>query len=79
MRDWCSTVHHDDQCSFAPEEVGKELKEGVEGEGFIDVSEGIEVECSCERHNRSPRGSRVDGHHEQNSNHVSLEERLAVV
>jgi hypothetical protein len=32
MRDWPSAIHHDNQGSFATDEIDEELEEGVDGE-----------------------------------------------
>lgn len=37
-------VHHDYKTSLTAEKVDKELEEGVEDEGFVDVSEGVDPE-----------------------------------
>jgi hypothetical protein len=42
MRDWASTVHHDDQGPLAADEVYEELKKGVNGEGFVYVAERVD-------------------------------------
>jgi hypothetical protein len=45
VRDWSSTIHHDDQGSFAADEIDEELEEGIDGECLdsllvLDYSEG---------------------------------------
>ena len=34
VRDWSSTVHHDDERSLTAQEVDEELEEGIKGEGL---------------------------------------------
>lgn len=48
VRDWCSAVHHDNEGSFAAEEVDQELEEGVEGKGFVDITERANPEGCLE-------------------------------
>jgi hypothetical protein len=35
MRDWSSAIHHDNQGSFAANEIDEELEEGIDGECLI--------------------------------------------
>lgn len=72
-------MHHDDEGTLATEKVDEQLQEGVNGEGFVDVPQGIEVERSLEGDDGSPGRGRVDGDHKQDSNDISLEQRLPVV
>jgi len=54
MRDGCSTVHHDDKRSFAAEEVDKELEKGIEGKGFVNITEGTNPESGFKGHETRP-------------------------
>lgn len=54
MRNWGSSMHHDDKGTFAAQEVDQQLQECVYGEGFVDVAERIEVKCGFQRDNRGP-------------------------
>ena len=73
------SVHHDDQGPFATEEVDEELEEGVDCESFVHVAERVEVEGCILRHKTGPGRGGIDGDHEQDSDDISLKERLAVV
>ena len=41
-------MHHDDERSFAAEEVDQELEKSVESEGFVDITEGTNPEGGFE-------------------------------
>lgn len=49
MADWWTSMHHDDQTSLATKEVDEQLEEGVECEGFVDISKWIDPESHFER------------------------------
>lgn len=72
-------MHHYDQRSFPTKEVDEKLEECVDGESFIDISKGIEVESSCQRLDSSPGGSSVDRHHELNTDDISLKKGFSIV
>lgn len=59
-----AAVHHDDEAALAAEEVDEELKEGVEGEGFVDVAEGVDPEGYAQRGEGDPGGDAEDGDHD---------------
>ena len=62
VRDGCSACHEDDEGALTANEVDQELQEGVDGEGLVDVAEGIDPGGGLNRHETAPRGSGVDGH-----------------
>jgi len=64
MIDGRTTVHHDDETALAAEEVDKQLEEGVEGEGFVDVAEGVDPEGYAEGGEGGPGGDAEDGDHD---------------
>ena len=47
-------MHHDDERSFAAEEVDQELEKSVESEGFVDITEGTNPEGGFEGHETRP-------------------------
>lgn len=79
VRDGRSAVHHDDQTPLAAEVGDEELEEGVEGEGFVDVAEGVDPEGDAEGGERGPGGGAEDGDHDQDADDMALEEGFAVV
>lgn len=54
MRDGLSSMGHYDQGTLSPQKVDEKLYKGVDGEGFVDVAERIEVEGSFERDDGCP-------------------------
>ena len=79
MSDWRPSVHHDDERPFPTEEVDQELQESVDGEGFVDIAQWVEVEGGLERHHRCPRGGCVDGNHEEDPHDIALKKWLPIV
>lgn len=59
-----TAVHHDDEAALAAEEVDEELEEGVEGEGFVDVAEGVDPEGYAQGGEGDPGGDAEDGDHD---------------
>lgn len=59
-----TAVHHDDERALSTEEIDEQLEEGVDGEGLVDVTDGIEELGGGEGHERHPRRDGVDGNHE---------------
>jgi hypothetical protein len=49
-------MHHNNQSSFAAKEVDEKLKERVNGEGFVYVPYGINVECYFQGDKAAPGG-----------------------
>ena len=72
-------MHHDDEAALAAEEVDEELEEGVEGEGLVDVAEGLDPEGGAQGDQRGPAGCAEDGHQHEDADDVALEEGFAVV
>jgi len=54
MRDWGSTVHHDDERPLAAEEVDQKLEEGIEREGLIHIKERADPEGGLDRDQAGP-------------------------
>ena len=54
-----STMHHDNEGTFAANKVDQELKKSVDCEGFIDVAERIEVEGGVLRQETGERSCRI--------------------
>ena len=79
VRDGRSAVHHDDQAPLSAKVGDQELEEGVEGEGFVDVAEGVDPEGDAEGGERGPGGGAEDGDHDQDADDMALEEGFAVV
>lgn len=73
------TMHHYNQSALTADEVYEELEEGVDGEGFVEVADGIRVEGCLYGDETDPRGDGVDGDHEEDADYVALEEGFAVV
>ena len=72
-------MHHNDQTSLAAEKVDKELEEGVDCEGFVDISEGTDPEGNAEGGEAGPASSGEDGDHHEDADDMALEEGFAVV
>jgi hypothetical protein len=47
-------MHHNDQRSLAAKEVDEKLKERVNGESFIYIPYGIDVECYSQGDKAAP-------------------------
>ena len=74
-----AAVHHDDEGALAAEEVDEQLEEGVEGEGLVDVAEGVHPEGHAEGGEGGEAGGGEDGDEHEDADDVALEEGLAVV
>lgn len=79
MVHWLTAVHHDYEGTLAPNEVYKELEEGVDCESFVEVAYWVGVESRFDGYQAYPGGDGVDGHHEEDADDISLKQRLAVV
>lgn len=54
-----SAGHEDDECALTANEVDQELQEGVDGEGLVDIAEGVDPGRCLDRHQTAPRGGGV--------------------
>lgn len=72
-------MRHDNQGSFSAQVVDEELEEGVNGEGFVYVSNRVDKSSRGKRHHACEGRNRIDGNHEQDSNNVALKQGLPVV
>jgi hypothetical protein len=60
MANWFPTMHHNDQSSFASEEVDEKLEECVNGERFVYIPYEINVECRFQGDKAAPGRYRIN-------------------
>jgi hypothetical protein len=72
-------VHEDDETALSAEEANKELEESVEDEGLVDIAQRVNPKGDAEGGQTGPGGDTEDGHQHEDTDDMTLEERLAVV
>ena len=72
-------MHHDNEATLAAKKVDEQLKEGVDSEGFVDISERIDPKGYAEGGQRCPRRDREYRNHDEYADDMALEKRLAVI
>ena len=72
-------MHHNNQTPLAAKKIDEELEESVEGEGFVDIAEGLDPEGDAEGDEGGPACGGEDGDEHEDADDVALEERFAVV
>ena len=56
--------HENDEGALPSDEVDEQLKEGIDGEGLVDVSKRLDPAGRLNGHQTGPGAGRVDGDHE---------------